>query len=82
MEGENKMTKDKNKVKIIFFVSVIFIIISVLIENLNSILVLFLMSISAFWLVYSNGVLVILEDIENKKRHGVRNKLISKIGED
>jgi hypothetical protein len=70
------MIKNKNKMKIVFFVSAIFIIISALVKNLDSILALFLMSISAFWFGYSNGILVILEDTENKKTRC--KKLISK----
>jgi hypothetical protein len=60
--------------KIIFFVLVIFIIISKLVENLNSALS------SAFCFGYSNVLLVILENVENKKVKC--NKLISKTSDD
>jgi len=49
--------KDENKLKIIFVVSGIFIVVSVIISGFNSTLALFLMSVSAFWFGYSSGVL-------------------------
>ena len=62
MKDENK---DENKLKIIFVISGIFMIVSVIISDFNASLALILMSTSAFWFGYSNGALEVKRENEN-----------------